>query len=129
MTAVALPIAWVHPRRCTLRFPLQRGEVRRHGWPGSPSKPFLYDIACPSCGVVNTWLAGKPGTPPVNEGKLVEVRPPVDDEDDRLDDRTLEVWKHPSSITSSRVERCVGCSRGLTITDGAVIAAVVVSPA
>lgn len=99
------------------------------GYPSSPTTAFLYDIACPFCGACQSWMARKPGAAAIVEGPLVEVRPPVDDEEDRRDDRMLEVWRYPSTLATERVTVCYGCKRGLTIAESKLSAAVIPSPA
>lgn len=109
----SLPLAWVHPHRCFAREPPRPGEIRRTPFPGSAKDAFAYDFGCPSCGSWNTWLVR--GPVPLIEGELVEVRPQVEDEEDRAHVVTLRPWRYPSTLDTEREVPCVGCKRVLTI--------------
>lgn len=112
---VRSPLAFVHPRRCLSRLPLQPGEVRRLRAPARPLPPLIgYDVACPACGLRAIWCQDDPER--IEEGELV-------DDVGLVRARAAPVpFVRPAWVRSTKREPCRRCGRVVAL-DGAEVTA------
>lgn len=109
-TSSVLPIRWVHPRRCLIREPLTRGEVRRVPTMRRIAPPLVgYDVGCPACGRRTIWRHADDVA--FSEGPTVEDRAEVDLGAGRA---VLAFWR-ASTLLTDRPLVCPSCSQTITL--------------